>query len=76
MGLWPQANNRLRFQRQDLLFLLLKPGGPVFHPDSGPSRHAAGIQGLNGLATVRYTIQNVVGAEGRETPVGSEILLL
>lgn len=59
-----------------LLFLLLKPGGPVFHKTLDAPAMLLEIKGLNELVSVRYTVQKVVGMNEEKSPLGSEKILL
>ncbi len=59
-----------------LLFLLLKPGGPIFHRTLDAPAMLLEIKGLNELVTVRYTVQKVVGMNENKSPIGSEKILL
>jgi len=46
------------------------------HPDPDPAAVLAQVRQLNQLATVRYTVQKVVGIREQKQPLGSEAILL
>ncbi len=48
----------------------------VSRPDLDPSAILVQVQQLNELATVKYTVQKVVGLREEKRPVGSEAILL
>jgi hypothetical protein len=59
-----------------LIFLLFKPGGPVFRRTLDEPALVREIHDLNQLVTVRYTVQKVVGMNELKSPFGSEKILL
>ena len=48
----------------------------TFHRRLDPPSILVQVQQLNQLATVKYTVQKVIGLEERKQPVGSETILL
>lgn len=59
-----------------LVLLLLWRSRPPAGPALDPPAVVAQIRQLNQLATVRYTIQKVIGLEEQRYPVGAESILL
>jgi hypothetical protein len=56
-----------------LVAILLRRGSP---PEIDPAAVVAQVRQLNQLATVKYTVQKVVGLKERRQPLGEESILL